>query len=370
MKKKVALLTMRYDNNYGGNLQRYALYTVLQQLGCEVICLYIRDSWKEAWKETISPAKQFIKICKQIIKHILRPKTFPRFPWEKENSLYVQATKITEPFFEKYIKHTKICYSTKDLEKNVYKHKCEAIVIGSDQVWRKAYVLRYGLCTFFGGFIHYKQKIDRIVYGASFGVYDQEYTTVEAQEIQRVYKKLDAVSVREKSGMDLCNEYGWTTPKATVVLDPTLLHSRSVYDNLIAATQTKSLTKNKLWCYVLDVTSEHKNKIEEIAETRHIDIVFSSIEVGATDTIEQWLRNIKEADFIYTDSYHGVLFSIIYNKPFFLAANRQRGLSRFDHILNLFHITDTENINWIEVNEILKKEQQKSLFFLRNAINN
>ena len=73
--KKIAILNMMYDNNYGGNLQRYAMVTLLLRMGYEVEYLYIRSEWKEDWMHSGSLVKRVYRFLRQVVAHIIHPKT-------------------------------------------------------------------------------------------------------------------------------------------------------------------------------------------------------------------------------------------------------------------------------------------------------
>ena len=95
--------------------------------------------------------------------------------------------------------------------------------------------------------------------------------------------------------------------------------------------------------------------------------------------VEQWLCSFRDANFIITDSFHGCVFSIIYNKPFIAIGNKSRGLSRFTSLLKLFGLEGrlvdclsevnedvvNMNIDWRKINAILKDEQRRSRKFLK-----
>lgn len=362
-KKKIALLNMRYDNNYGGNLQRFALYTVLQRMGYEVEYLYIRENWDD-WYKSRSTLKILKQLIKQFLRFILHPLTEPILAWHKENSMYVEQCKVTEPFLNKYIKHTKIIYNSTDLKKTIKRGNYDAIIAGSDQIWRKKYIQRYGIGTFFLDFLSKSFKGKKIVYGASFGVNNQEYTIEDIAFIQPYFSQLDLVSVRETSALDLLNNYGLVNPKAEVVLDPTLLLTKEDYIQLVTATHTNSSSGN-LFCYVLDRTDEIQYIIDSIASTK--DLTPFEWSLSGKGTVEQWLRSFMDAEFVITDSYHGMLFSIIFNKPFKIIINESRGSARFRSIFQILNISEnSDNIYMVEFNDQFNKLKKQSLKFLES----
>lgn len=363
-KKKIALLTMYYDNNYGGNLQRYALVTTLQQLGCDVECLYIRQNWSnQGLKYWI------IKTLKQFVKHyILWRKNEPLFLWKVEKTEYLQMIAVTEPFYERNIPHSSVLYGKLWLKNYVRKHKNDAYIVGSDQVWRKNYVERFGLGTWFFDFLPANYSGKRIAYGASFGVDEKEYTTEDQNEIRPLFNQFTAVSVREKSGLELLKEYGWTNPQAEWVLDPALLLSGEDYSRLIGVAETQPL-RGKVLCYILDMNEEKKQIIAQKCNELHSEPTIIQSGDNAVVPVEQWLRNFQDAEYVVTDSYHGLLFSLIFHKPFKLVINQSRGASRFESVKELLGINFDEPIDWVLMEQKLNKERQHSIFYLQNALN-
>lgn len=234
--KKVALLNLHYDNNYGGNLQRYALMKTLQRLGCDVTYLYMRDNWGD-WFADRSIFNIMEKSIKQVVRHILKPRVEPWFVWHRENENYRRNCLVTEPFLDKYIPHTKVIYTHNSLKRVFRSGNYDAVIVGSDQVWRKKYNERYGIGTYFLDFVADDYKVKRIAYGASFGVEEKEYNEEDQEKILSLFEHFDAVSVREKSGLRLLKEYDWMKPEACCVIDPTLLLTKSDYDDLIKASE-------------------------------------------------------------------------------------------------------------------------------------
>ncbi len=364
-KKKIALLNMRYDNNYGGNLQRYAMVTILQRMGYNVEYLYIRDNWDD-WFDNKTNGKIIKQSVKQIIRHLLHPTQEPWLAWKREGGDYCKTCKITEPFLEKYIPHTQPIYSHGELEIVFRGGDFDAIIAGSDQIWRKQFVERYGLGTWFFDFLPDDYKGIRVVYGASFGVAEQEYTKEEQESLRHLFNRFNAVSLRETSGLKLLKDYGWTIPQAEWVLDPTLLLSAEDYSHLIDMTETQE-PEGDMFCYILDRTEEIDLQIQNIAKQNMLIPFVRSIRDENPCSIEQWLRYMRDAKFIYTDSYHGLLFAIIFHKPFYLMYNSFRGNARFDSVLAQLEI-DLENPNYEKIFKKLEQYKQQSLGFLTKVL--
>lgn len=366
-RKKIALLNMMYDNNYGGNLQRYAMVWILQRMGYSVEYLYIRSAWREDWMQNGNVFKRVFRFFKQLILHIIHPSKEPWFAWNREGDYYRNVCAITEPFLEKYIHHTVPVKSHEQLVSIVKNGRYDAIVAGSDQIWRIKYVRRYGIGTWFMDFVPNAFAGKLIVYGASFGVDEKEYTEHEVRVISPLFERLTAVSVREKSGLRLLQEYGWTNPSSQEVLDPTLLLLHEDYEQLINATDTIP-GEGDMFCYILDESEETKLKIKEIADKRGLKPFIRTIYGENRCSVEQWLRYIRDAKFVYTDSYHGFLFSLLFHKPYYISINKKRGASRFETMMENLEISLDTEPNWEKLDEKLNILRDKSLLFLKQAL--
>ena len=366
--KRIAILNMMYDNNYGGNLQRYAMVTLLQRMGYEVEYLYIRSEWKEDWMRKGSLLKRMYRFFRQAAAHIMHPKTEPWLAWEKESQWYKDICAITEPFLERYVAHTEPIQSHKQLEKVFERGNYDAVIAGSDQIWRKKYVERYGLGTWFLDFVPEDYKGKRVIYGASFGVDEKEYTEADATRMRALYEKLDAVSVREQEGLRLVKEYCWDKPKAQMVLDPTLLLTREDYEAVIDAAKTKA-GEGDMFCYILDESEETMERIERIAKEKHLKPFVRTI-YGTTnnESVEQWLRYIRDAKYVYTDSYHGFLFSLIFEKPYYVAVNYNRGASRFTSVMGNLELKPDEEPKWKELNSRLENLRKESIDYIERSL--
>lgn len=366
--KKIALLNMRYDNNYGGNLQRYAIVRVLQAMGYEVEYLYIRHNWDD-WFRSRSKFKVVKRCIKQCIKHILYPSKEPWLPWQCEARQYVDLCKITEPFLDRYVPHTRPVYLHRQLERVFRRGKYDVVLAGSDQIWCKHHIERYGLGMWFLDFVPNTFNGKRVVYGASFGVDGKEYTTEDLQTLLPLYGKLDAVSVRENSGLKLLESYGMTLPNATQVVDPVLLLDKYDWEMLIDKGTTQS-PKAEMICYMLYVDDEKQKIIDEIAEQNGYKYEFMDISINNRLSVEQWLRNIHDAKYVVTDSYHGFLFSLLFNKPYrLLQMGKNGGNTRFESVFNMLGISNKgENVNWDNVNAKIKRERVKSMEFLNQSL--
>lgn len=327
---KIGLLSFHRNYNYGWNLQCYALMTVLKSMGHEVWLIDKRKfHYNNFWGKIKYLAKSFVA-------HFLLPN---QINYEEEQR---RKGNNIDSFFNKYINpRTDVITNKKGYKKLPH---FDVLIVGSDQVWRKKLV--NPIYDYFFDFIDYPAVI--MSYAASFGVDHIEYSNSEVRRCGRLIQRFNAVSVREQSGIKLIHEvYKWKC-NPVVMPDPTLLLTRQDYERIIGRTSRRS---TNLFCYILDKTIDKENAIKRISSTYSLKInTIHPDELLIYPPIEEWLSSFRDADFIFTDSFHGCVFSIIFRKPFIVYGNIERGLSRFISLLSIFKqehrlINSTADIN-------------------------
>lgn len=370
---RIGILTLPFNNNYGGYLQAYALMTVLKQMGHEVELINRRSN-------RISLSVQIRYFIKTLIKMVLGLEHGSLIlDIEKEHN---KRGKLIIPFVDKNIyPKTKSLFSTKDLTDEC-KDRYDAIIVGSDQVWRPDYVPN--IENFFLDFMkHYSVK--RISYAASFGVCHPKYSKGQIMQCGKLLSMFDDVSVREESGANVMKDFGWhTKKKLAVVLDPTMLLDKSYYETLIINNRSP---EKYVFTYVLDESQEAQAIVNIAVSTLNctekciIDTKKWKYPDYRMPSIEEWLWGICNAEFVVTDSFHGTAFSIIFNKPFLVYENKGRGADRFHTLLCHFGLENRivsdiadvdriirQSINWNHVNDRLKEEKEKSVGFISRAL--
>lgn len=358
---KIALLNLQYDNNYGGNLQRYALMTVLQRMGHDVTHLNLRFNFiTYPWHH------QCYLILRRLLSRIFKRNGCAIFPEYRRQQEYMRSCAVTDVFYNKYIKHTKPIYSKKELQKY---QDFDAFIVGSDQVWRKTIAAIYGITTFFFDYLPVNNMTPRIAYGVSLGTGVNELNEEDLAVLTPLYRKFKAVSVREDSALKLFTDYVWDQPSAQQVLDPTLLLCKEDYSQLINQSQTDDLPGN-LFCYILDMTDEKRELIRSVEKEKGLNSFVISLN-NEQPSVEQWLRYFRDSEYIITDSFHGLVYSTIFNKPFLLINNEFRGNARLESLIRMLYCgTSIDNPNWLVVNENIEGWRNKSLVFLQNHLRN
>ena len=372
---KIGILTLPLHNNYGGILQTYALQTVLKRMGHDAVVI---DKSRYI-KLPIFSLDRNVVYFKRLVRKILFDRSMP-VRWDKvANDKVKTISTYTDSFLDKYISRVEVFYNYSNLQEKDF----DAFVVGSDQVWRPIY---FGENIISNAYLSFAKdwNVKRISYAASFGTEEWEYTEEQTATCKELIRQFDAVSVRESSAVKLCDQY--LGREALHVLDPTMLLDPTDYIKLFKDANTPQST-GSLMCYVLD-QNEDKQKVISVVE-QALDITAFSVNSKYEDPnapleeriqppVETWLRGFYDADFVVTDSFHACVFSILFEKPFIVYGNNERGMARFHSLLSIFGLENrlitnsataqkviAEPIDWNAVNARKQEWQKKSLNFLK-----
>ena len=371
---KIGILTQPLHNNYGGLLQNYALQQVLKRMGHEVDTL--------DWNVDSSSCRRVLSWCKWYLFCLFDKKTAkPKYKLtDEENSV---ISRYNQDFIDRYLS---VC-PTKANKGSDYvsiasDYAYDVYVVGSDQVWRPIYnplqsAMFLDFCE--------KKKVKRIAYAASFGTSEWEFSPKQTKQYTALVKKFDMITVREDSGVELCRKYFGVNVQH--VLDPTMLLNKEDYIKLVE-NEKEPQSKGDLFYYILDPSDEKKTLIKDIAakngltpftvmpkyqaENRTKEDVKKRIEDCIFPSVTSWLRAFMDAEMVIVDSFHGAVFSIIFNKPFWVIGNSKRGNARFESLLGLYGLEDRmitpgdsvdwgKTIDWKRVNKIREREKVRSL---------
>ena len=398
---KVGILTQPLTNNYGGLLQAYALQTIIERMGHEVVILnrpmpFVPDTANDAF---IPSAIRFVKNC---VKFLMR-KPLIKVYHELLPQQHIVANRLTEIFVVTYHHKSPDFSTTESLAAYCRKQGIEAFVVGSDQCWRPMY--SPCLPNYFLDFAE-DWNVKRIAYAASFGVDHWEYTEDETRICASLAQEFNAVSVREESGIVLCQEQ--LGVDAILTLDPTMLLDVDDYNELLwtfdpkifniapehRVKTTLDVNDKRLFCYMLNMNENKQHFIQTVSDAQGLTPVecmpkdFRAQEVFEIcpddctfPPVELWIQSFRDAELVITDSFHGTVFSIIYNKPFWVLGNLDRGMARFHSLLKMFGLEyrlvtpdkiDTLDfdvpIDWNAVNARREELKQKSLSFIKDNL--
>lgn len=374
---KIGVLTHPLYGNYGGMIQAYALVKVLNSLGHEAYNLtYTPNMCK---KHMRNPIKRF--------KDAYRTKLLEYNCGLFRVKLPLMLQIKTGLAFQQ--KHVPCLPIEPNLTKKIEEYGIESIVVGSDQVWRMSYVRNVITPGFF--FLDFAPQAVRknsIAYAASYGTDEWEGSAEETDICSGLLKDFKAIAVRESSGVDICRDTMGVN--AVRIADPTLLLQSSDYSELIDQEKTWAPESAYLSTYLLDFSPETEASIHSVAKQKNLMV--QPLKPNSQSrlkrnrmpmSVQQWLKNIRDSQYLVTDSFHGCVFAIIFNIPFVCLGNEKRGAARFQTLLSIYGLEDrilfnhTEEsilqaintpINWEAVNTIRQEERNKGLQYLRQNL--
>jgi len=362
----VGVLTLPLNRNNGGCAQAYALMEVLRQLGHKPVLINRRPRPHGFKPGADNPDAPLIHDTLELR---------PEFPTRQFVADYISPA--TKPF-----------YTTEDLEDVIDRLDLDAIVVGSDQVWRPKFAMAL-LMDFFLQFVPGGSKTRRISYAASYGAPKWEFSEDETREAGRLLKSFDAVAVREDNAVEQTKKH--FDVDAEHVLDPTMLLCAEHYIKTFSL-DTRHADGDRLFGYILSDNDDKVHVIDAFAERLSLtayaanglpfDADAKGGGTGGDTSVEGWFASFHKASFVVTDSFHGVAFSIIFNKPFVAYGNPARGLARFTSVLKLFGLEDrlilksrnmdveklVAPIDWDTVNARREALKAQSLDFLVAAL--
>jgi hypothetical protein len=353
---KIGTMAFHWAINYGAVLQSYAMQQYLSHCGHNVeIINYV-------------PFKSKLKSNLWLIKNM-------RFA-----ALYTNILKQKKfnKFREKHMKLSKNKYiSQEQLMKKPPEY--DAYICGSDVVWNQSFALGGELKPTLSYFLNFvSNDAKRISYAASFGS-----TTLSSKMIQLIkpeLEKFNCISVRENSGVDIVKGLGLD---AKLAIDPTLLLKKSDYDKLLDC--TLSANNYDLFIYILHSNQVLAPRIESYIFRKYFEGNSDKKYNGEILSVEEWISSIKSSKFVLTNSFHGAVFSVIYQKPFIVIP--VEGSQMNDRIFTLLsnlgleeRIVDVYDedkidivmqkpIDWELVETKLKALQKDSISYLNNALN-
>lgn len=343
---KIGLLTYHHSGSYGATLQCYATCKVLQQLGHDVTIIDL------ALAEYSLSLKGLVVLPQRFYRESLWKRIYP---------------KLTEK------------YTTSD-ELRDANLNFDALVVGSDQVWNPDISKDLCLSFFlnFGG-----EYVKRISYASSFGVenWPLKYETL-LPKIKDALHRFNAISTREVTGQKILKEI--FDVESTLVLDPTLL-----------LTDYSELTGNynvndKLICFTMNHTPRQLEVVKELAtfmgeKPYQMASIrpFKGFKYIYPPTLPQWLRYIAGAKFVVTDSFHGLVFCLIFHKQFVVITPNNGLNSRLCDLLKLVGLENrfynekdfigfdsimNQKIDYSIIDKVLNEKRNESLHFLNEAL--
>lgn len=342
--KPIGLVTCYFHHNYGSMLQAYATEMIMQQMGlpfqtiaCKAPINYMKENKLLYIIKKLLIADWKMRLGKMKIERA--KKDYPEFArnWDIRNKAFDQ-------FAETFFHVSPYCKNREELIKMAENYS--AFLVGSDQLWRTDSV-EHGYYTL----EWVPDHIRKIAYSTSIGVKEVPWFQVEKNK--RFMNRFDHIALREQSACDLV--YKLTGRKVPVVLDPTLLFTG---DQWLGIQQQEPLTNGKyIFCYLLGDNPLQREFIKRVKEKTGYKIValqqlddYIPSDEGFADEApyvgpREFLNYIRNAEYVFTDSFHCSVFSILYKKNFFTFSRFAEGAKQSTNtrIDNLLHITGLED---------------------------
>lgn len=346
---KIGILTFWWsEDNYGQQLQAYALQRYLRDAGHDVFLI------RYNYENDLGRTNFFVRILKALnpiilFKFFVQKKRITDS--KKENELH--SRHFCE-FRKNYFKFSDKAYSNfEELKSNP--PEADAYIVGSDQVWN----FGNGNLRIFKNVIHSyfldfgKSETKRISYAASWG--RNNFFGNEKSEIQKLLKNFDFISVREKNGINLCKQIGCNDVKW--VCDPALLLNTEIYRTIYKKEKIQILSNKYILFYYLENGGNFDKKaVWNFAQKNNLDVQYVTGNACIDNfkknfaTVSEWLCLVDNAEYVITNSFHCCVFSILFEKKF--AAIKLNGLnsgmnSRLESLFEMTgcgerYITDTD----------------------------
>lgn len=372
-----AILTLPGYYNYGNVIQRYALQKFLKNNNFNFIS-YIHSKVPNQGTIYKHPVSVYVKAPARFVKRFLkRQKPYWYFASLSDRYKEIKQEVNLVNFVNKYIKVKK--FDAKD--------RYDTYIVGSDQVWRKWRNDRELLGYYFLTFLK-SRHANRIAYAASFGK-DKISEVLSSNDIDYVrpyVEQFDSISVREKSAVRMIKRM-WGIDGVVNVVDPTLLLDKSEYSKLIDDSEVSDQKVPSIFSYVLDETQEVSRFVDKVNSVYKKDILKIGAHGGSSYDVlppmELWLKGFRDAELVVTNSFHGMMFSIINNTDFLIIGRKDGGLSRIKDFmdeygiqgrlideddLDSFDLKKIKPLNWKSINQKLQETRKYSGEWLLHAI--
>ena len=368
--------------NYGMLLQAYATQQVIEKLGHNTeIIDYTRTDYKHI---RFTPYLPFL-FAHEVSKKLKKKKNMEVLDDIHQRNIK-ERKNVSNQFIKERLLHQVKINGIVELEKHAKGYN--GVLVGSDQIWPPD--------SAFGNFTTLRfapDSMNKISYATSLGV--SSYPFWCKSSAKDFLQRINHISVREEQGKKIIN--GICDVPVKVVLDPTYLLTYEQWLELIP--DEKLINEKYVLCYFLGATKEHKQLARAYADKHNLKLVtilstesVSDIDTSYADIVitgygpEKFINLIRHAEVIMTDSFHGLAFSVINKKQFYvfyrtLVGSKGSRNSRIDNILttwNLRHrlVLNESNVNsfseeivdYEKVDRLLDEKRKDSMEFLKNAL--
>lgn len=353
---KIGILTYHRTLNYGACLQAVATRVALEKMGHDV---YYVDYWPEYHQgkyKTFSWTKFCSLGMRAKFKYLYDTVRFYKFRQSRNDNF--------QSFLDKYI--IPYCRPTND--------EYDVLVYGSDQIWRKQKELQAYNPVYFGK-NDFNTKL-HIAYSASMGILPSNEK--DRSEILELVSHLDKIAVRENDLKRLLTDLGYKD--VFLSIDPTLLLDSTDWDNVIPP--MPSSNKKYVLVYGIGKSCFDMSEVKKYADSKGciVKVLSGTATAADTETLittadpSVFLNLIRNAECVFTSSFHGLAFSLIYGKEFY--ASYRNNSNRAETILSNVGLQERlippfskiPNVNHIDIEKLkvnIKALAKESKTYLR-----
>lgn len=350
---KINIITIHKEPNYGATLQAFALYHIVEQLGYTPNIIDLSMIYRR-----------------------FKPTPFNRFLMWTKNKVkgYDYAFEVVREFQEQNCpNHTKNFDSVEELFKYPW-HKADKYLVGSDQVWNPDITQRL-TDAFTLSFL--PKDFCKYSYAASLGNIKDEAERARQLDIASL-RTFRRIAVRERFGVDFLAKQGIS---AIEVIDPTLL-----IDDYRFLLRRAIKPSGKMLFLSLSDTVEMNQFVAAIAQSKHlsVDKHYGYLQPQRAINrkflkVEEWLQKIAESSLVVTDSFHAMVFSILFHREFFVYISEPSKVYRIANILQLLGIegrvvssaeecVNVKPIDYSSVDKRLVEYRKESLVYLKEIL--
>lgn len=372
--KRVAIVTWIKYPNFGTFLQAYALQQVISDLGYDVSILddsqILEESKKRAKEKNIVVRLLFaLKFRLAYLLQYIRN--------ERYFKLCREGLKLYDSFLNTYLKVDRNTLPLTNLD-----NRYDIFVCGSDQIWFPSLAI---FSPYY--YLSFTSK-KKVAYAPSIGL--TKYPEAFIPMVRPLLDRFEALSVREKKGADALKSF--LHREVEDVLDPTLLLPVDIWSKLLLS--CRLFAGEYIFCYFLSYNEDYMQYVREFASRKKLPIVVFALEYRNWDFgdammaggPQEFLTVIRDASFVFTDSFHGTIFSLHFKRRIcvFKRFEDDDSNSQNSRIINLLKLVKLEDffigrsdlwkvenlpsIDYKAVHAAIQQERDKSITYLRDSL--
>lgn len=390
--KKIGIITMAGGENFGAQLQNYAVMKTYESLGFEAVTIPDKTSGgvrkhygntkftsklKPSYMLEVLKVRTRTKFCLKNQRDRLIPNIINKKKNDRQFAVSAKArSKVFREFFEEHIKHTNYSISENNIPEDKL-NEFDFFSAGSDQIWNPTYP-----STSHVKFLYFADNTKKLTFAPSFGI--SELPSYVKEPYAKWLKEIPMISVREQRGAEIIKEL--TGKDATVICDPTLTVHRSDWESIEKSPDFAEDSPYALTYFLGNETNKYRRFVEKVAKSRKLKVI-NLFDIREPEFYSagpaEFIYLIHHADAVFTDSFHAAVFSIIFKRNFAVFDRVENGASmgsRLKTLLETFSLSDRKygiiseqdffTTDFSNTDDKINELRSQAIEFLRNSIEN